>query len=501
MSQAALGSLLGVDKDTIRSWEAGRSRPSMSRLELIAEKTETPIGDLLESEDEGPGAPLQPEAASSAARLGAIRLAIGRHPEFALLCVGALLAVAIVVLRSGQPTVRIYSSLPRLEAREPAETPGGGRGLDPVPTKRALTEELERAMALAVDEAGGRAGEFKVEYRPLDRSDATGESPDSRIEANARRAARDESTAVFIGDFSSGASRLSIPILSRAKVLQISPLATQVGLTKVDRQGGRREPGIYYAELPGYPRGYRNFVRIIPHDEIQARALLAVMTQSADCHRVAMINDNSSYGAALANNILASNHGRVRFDFSQAVGADARHDQLVDKVEAMRLKPDCFVYSGTVHPNTVEIFEDFGDELETAHFFGTDGLTSPSFVESLPERVAERTTLMVPPYSDSDAYRAFARAFIEKYKKTPSPQAVYAYEAMQLALQAIAESATGKPRGNALFYAERDAEDSVLGGYKIKRGDTTVTRYGVSGITNGKLTLPPDKAPPLRGPS
>lgn len=54
--------------------------------------------------------------------------------------------------------------------------------------------------------------------------------------ASTRKASQDESTAAYVGEFYSGASAVSTPILNEAGVPQISPANTYVGLTSGDRQ-------------------------------------------------------------------------------------------------------------------------------------------------------------------------------------------------------------------------------------------------------------------------
>ena len=49
---------------------------------------------------------------------------------------------------------------------------------------------------------------------------------------NVRRAAQDESAIAYIGDFNSGASAISIPILNEVPLPQISPSNTAIGLTR-----------------------------------------------------------------------------------------------------------------------------------------------------------------------------------------------------------------------------------------------------------------------------
>ena len=80
--------------------------------------------------------------------------------------------------------------------------------------------------------------------------------------ANALKAAQDDSTAVYIGEFNSGAAKVSIPILNEAGIPMISPANTYVGLTTDDPGSEPGEPDKYY------PTGKRTYTRIVPegHD-------------------------------------------------------------------------------------------------------------------------------------------------------------------------------------------------------------------------------------------
>src|ERR1700744_5313298 len=84
---------------------------------------------------------------------------------------------------------------------------------------RASTADLVNGAKLALEQAGGKAGNIKVKYVSLDDSTAQAGSwtPDA-TSANARKAAEDKSTAVYIGEFNSGASAVSIPILNEAGI-------------------------------------------------------------------------------------------------------------------------------------------------------------------------------------------------------------------------------------------------------------------------------------------
>jgi branched-chain amino acid transport system substrate-binding protein len=176
-------------------------------------------------------------------------------------------------------TVTIYSSVPLQGA------------------SRLQTEAVVNGAKLAVEQANNKAGNIQVVYKPLDDSTAqAGTWTPEATSANARKAAQDKSTAAYIGEFNSGASAVSIPILNEAGVPQISPANTGVGLTTNKPGSNPGEPDKYY------PTGKRTYTRIVPIDTIQGAALVTLMKQDG-CTKVELTNDKEVYGAGLAKNI------------------------------------------------------------------------------------------------------------------------------------------------------------------------------------------------------
>ena len=108
--------------------------------------------------------------------------------------------------------------------------------------------------------------------------------------------------------------------------------------------------------------------------------------------------------------------------------------------------------------------------------------------------VAKRVKVTVATLSP-DEYppegQQFFKDFEQKYgDKTPDPYAIYGYEAMNLALDAI-KRAGSSDRAEILkaIFSTKDRQ-SVLGTYSIdENGDTTLTDYGVYSIKDGDLSF------------
>jgi len=99
---------------------------------------------------------------------------------------------------------------------------------------------------------------------------------------------------------------------------------------------------------------------------------------------------------------------------------------------------------------------------------------------------------------EPQAYPAAGQAFLVSYSQRfgdPPSTAIYGYEAMSLLLSAISKATDHGQRPAwrskvvaALFATRR--RRSVLGTYSItKEGDTTLRRYGVYRIVDGRLVF------------
>jgi branched-chain amino acid transport system substrate-binding protein len=371
-------------------------------------------------------------------------------------------------------TVKVYSSLPLQGASRPQTT------------------AMVNGIKLALEQAGGKAGDITVQYESLDDSTAqAGSWTPEATTANARKAAQDDSTAVYIGEFNSGASAVSIPILNEGGVPQISPANTYVGLT-TDAPGS--EPG---EPDKFYPTGNRTYTRIVPIDTIQGAALVTLMKEDG-CTKVQMTNDKEVYGAGLAKNIeLSAEDQALEIIANDAIDKNApNYRSLAQKAKAAGA--DCFVYSGITANNAVQLYKDFSAALPDAKLYGPDGVCEAGFSDpkegGIPAEVASKFKCSVATLSP-DEYPTEGQEFFQQYSEkygdeTPDPYAIYGYEAMRLALDAIERSGTGAKEDVLAALFDTKDRQSVLGTYSIdENGDTTLTDYGIYRIDNGDLVF------------
>jgi branched-chain amino acid transport system substrate-binding protein len=357
-------------------------------------------------------------------------------------------------------------------------------------SSRTQTTALVNGAKLALEQAGGKAGSFTINYTPLDDSTAqAGSWTPEATTANARKVAQDKNAAVYIGEFNSGASAVSIPILNDGAIPQISPANTAVGLTSNEPGSNPGEPDKYY------PSGTRTYSRIVPKDTIQGAALATLMKQDG-CSKVEMTNDKEVYGAGLSKNIeLAAKAQSLNIIANDAIDKNAANYRSL-AAKAKSAGADCFVYAGITANNAVQLYKDFAAALPTAKLYGPDGVAESGFVDpkegGIPDAVAKRVKVSVATLSP-DQYppegQKFFSEFTAKYaEKNPDPYAIYGYEAMSLAIDAI-KRAGSADRAKILeaIFATKDRK-SVLGTYSIdQNGDTTLTDYGIYSVAGGNL--------------
>ncbi|MDQ3608916.1 MAG: ABC transporter substrate-binding protein, partial [Actinomycetota bacterium] len=351
---------------------------------------------------------------------------------------------------------------------------------------------VRQGIDLALDQAGGRAGDIAVTHQPLDNATREDEGwSAARVSANARDTAQDDDAGVYIGELRSAASVLSMPILNEAGVAQISPAASAVGLTREGPGAQEGEPGRYY------PTGEGHFARLIPDDGVQGAVLAGLMAQER-CMRAALVNDGELEPAQLVAVVAEE----LREQGAEVVLDDVLGEQGLppDRVaeRAGEADADCLLYAGGATPLAGELLTQAGEQLgESTSLFAAKGLVEPPFFappRGLAPELAQRLTLTLPP--DGEARSPVRAALLDELgpgaQEDPASRYVlYGYEAMQLALDAIVRSGTGRREDIVDALLETQDRRSVLGTYSIEDGGgSTLSEYAVFGVGDMGALVP-----------
>jgi branched-chain amino acid transport system substrate-binding protein len=363
---------------------------------------------------------------------------------------------------------------------------------------------------LALQDAGTKIGDYTIKYVSLDDSSAaTGATSNAAVARNAGRANGDATTIAYIGEFNSGATEVSLPILNRAGIAQISPSNTYVGLTTNKPGSLPGEPGKFY------PTGKRTYARIVPADDVQGAAL-AIAAKQAGCKNIEIWNSGTPYSAGLARNfelaagkIVATLPGPV----GQRAPAPARALHIVGNVrinptassyapQAGAITAGCFVFTGELESGAAQVYKDGAAAHPAIKMFGGDATVANAIASpttGLPASIAGQWLGTFPTLAPS-TLGAAGKKFLDQYGRAynttnPDPYAIYGYEAMALALstiKSVADAHNGQVSRTDVVSALLHTQNrhSVIGTYSINAdGDTTLAAYGLYRISGGELVF------------
>jgi len=360
---------------------------------------------------------------------------------------------------------------------------------------RSQALAVQQGAELALAQVHDRVGRYRIALDALDDSSAQAQTwVPGLVANNAHEAASDRTTIGYIGEFNPDASSISIPVLNRAGIPQISPADGAAGLTTAPVGAFPGEPEKYY------PTGRRTFARVVPSDSVEALAQVRLQV-TLGCTKTYILDDGSVYGADLAS---IFEHDAAAAGLAIA-GAQAyfptatSYASLAAAVAATGA--DCVFLGASAESNAAALTTAVGAATAQVMIFAADGVADSAYLDpadgGIPHSLDGRVYVTLAPLAQS-AYPPVARAFFAAYRKAygrVQPYAIYGYAAMSLMLRAI-DRATEHGRREAsrgavlqAIFATRNRH-SVLGTYSIDHsGDTTLRRYGAYQLSGGRLVF------------
>ncbi|HUB73745.1 MAG TPA: branched-chain amino acid ABC transporter substrate-binding protein [Solirubrobacteraceae bacterium] len=361
----------------------------------------------------------------------------------------------------------------------------------------AASEQIVDGEKLALADAGGRVGPYKIDYASLnDASPTTGQWEPGMTEVNAKVAAQDTSTIAYLGDFDSGATAVSLPLINAAGILQISPASPYVGLTS-PLDAGQDEPERFY------PSARRTFVRLAGGDVAQAQAQVALM-RSLGVKRMYVLDDQDPFQVPLAN--------LVAEDAQRAGIAVLAHDSIptvagsvftgeVEKVASSHAQ--ALFLAGGEGAGTATLWDELHAAAPRMLLLGASSPLDEAFSSHI-DAGAAAVTYLTAPVLPVALYPPSAGATLARYRgvfgRSASAYALYGYEAMNLVLDAIRRAGARATDRQTVIeeVLHTTARNSVLGRYSIDAdGEVTPVRFAVERPHDGRLAF--DRAIEVRG--
>ena len=382
---------------------------------------------------------------------------------------------------------------------------GGGKTLiisSDLPLQGAskdASDATNNAIELYLESIGNKAGDHTVKFQKYDDSTAAKAQWDpGACQKNATAHVQNKDEVAVMGTYNSGCAKIIVPILNQdpnGPMLMVSHANTNPGLTKKWEAG---EPEKFY------PKGTRNYARVVTTDDVQGAAAAQFVAQDLGVKKVYILNDNETYGQGVAKQFETSAKAAgITVLGNEAWDSKAtNYTALFQKIKASGAEA---VYIGGIFDaNGGQLIKDkvavLGDNA-AVKFIGPDGFTGFPALKSLPEAQGMYLTF---PGLPTDQLRAKGGAgaklldsYKRKYNEDPdSSYALYGVAATQVIVAAIEKSdGTRKGVNDAVFSGEGitiSADQSVLGKeLKIdpKSGDVNVKDITVEVVKGNAETF------------
>jgi branched-chain amino acid transport system substrate-binding protein len=356
--------------------------------------------------------------------------------------------------------------------------------------------QVSQALKLVLAQRRWRAGPYRVGLQICDEMTAKSVFSDpAKCRSNARAFARNRSVVAVLGAHFSSCAAQMLPILNRAAggaIPLLSATATYLGLTRAGPGTAPGEPSKFY------PTGRRNFIRVVPADDVQA-ATAAMYVKRKGATRVFALSDAEPYGDGLAE-LFATGSKRIGITVVGAAPWDAKaHDYRRLAMRIARTHADAVFLGGYVFSNAPRLIKDLRAALPRAQLIGPDGMNQPSTIVEGAGAAAENflaTIAVVPATTLPPAGRAFAEQFKQRYSQYPCCFSVNSAQTAMMVLDEIARSGPGRARIGAKLRRAR-VRNGLIGDFAIDRfGDTSLTRMGIYRIEQGKSRFETSLSPP-----
>lgn len=382
---------------------------------------------------------------------------------------GVLLFCLFAQSVSAEEVIKIVSSLPRTGS------------------SNAQTTTIVNGIKMAIEEAGGKVGDFTLVYEDWDDASPERGTWDPAVEAaNADKAINDSDIMAYIGTYNSGAAKISMPKLNQANLVMISPAATWPGLTKPG-VGEANEPQVYR------PTGKVNFFRVVPADDIQGY-VAAEWAKELQVKRVFLLHDRELYGKGIAEMFqkASSKFGIEVVGFEGIDSKASNYRALVTKIR--QKNPDLVYYGGLTQTNAGQLAKDLRSGGLTVKLMVPDGCFEKAFIEAAGRDNVEGNTYVtfggIPPGQLEGRGKQFYEKYKLKYQGEPEAYALYGYEAARVVIEAIRK--VGKKDRQAILAAVASTKDfeGGLGKWSFdQNGDTTSTVISGNTIKGGEFVF------------
>jgi branched-chain amino acid transport system substrate-binding protein len=299
----------------------------------------------------------------------------------------------------------------------------------------AASQPIINGIKLAVKEAGGEAGGWKIDIpNSVVLDDAKDGVHDPQTGAqNMTNLVSNSNVVAVIGPLNSSVAKVQIPISNAAGLLQCSPANTNEGLTK---------PEFGALDIRKTNPTKINYVRVVTTDDNQGPAAARYILQNLKKTSVYIIDSTDTFGKGIADNFqkyFESNGGTV----VARDGAPKTTTDYTALLTAAKAKnPGAIYFGGVTADGGARILKTAVQLGLDVPFVGPDGIydgssaTKDSFL-NLTGDDAKNSYATAAAVGDFPGRAEFAAKFKKEYGSDPTGYSATGYACAQVVLDAL----------------------------------------------------------------
>ncbi|SCE91554.1 branched-chain amino acid transport system substrate-binding protein [Micromonospora viridifaciens] len=290
---------------------------------------------------------------------------------------------------------------------------------------------------LAVDQYNKANKDCTVELLQLDSQGSPDQAPQL-----ANQAIDDEKVLGVVGPAFSGESEAANPLFNEAGLVHITASATRPSLSQ---------------------QGWKTFFRSVGNDNAQGPAAAKYIKEELKAEKVFVIDDQSAYGAGLADEVKkALGAAVVDTDKVQGGGKQTEFSGTVTKVKASGATA---VFFGGYYAEGGLIRKALTNAGVKATMVGADGMKDPAFIDGASKTAAEGTIFTCPCLPASEVKGTFPADYKAMHGTDPGTYSDNAFDAANILLSGI--KAGKNTRADLLAYVKGYTGEGVVGSYKF----------------------------------
>ena len=346
-------------------------------------------------------------------------------------------------------------------------------------SEKAASDPIINGIKLAVKQAGGGAGGYKIDIpQSAIYDDALNGAHDAQTGANnMSQIVADPEIMAVIGPLNSSVAQAQIPISNEGGLLQCSPANTNPDLTK----------GAPAAQLRTKPN---NYIRVVTTDDVQGPAAAQYIYDVLGKKSVYVIDDTETFGKGVADAFAA--------EFTKRGGNVVKHDAAPKTTQdyvsimtaAKALNPEAIYFGGVTATGGARILLAAAQAgLGDVPYVGPDGIndgsgeTKDSFL-NLGAAAAKNSYSTLAGIGDFPGKAQFDADYKAEYGIDATGYAGTGYACAQVVINAIGRAGAAAADVAALREAVRVAGTATDETYKTIVGDIT---FNADGDTSQKI--------------